>query len=121
MNDLVKSIAVPVTRKRAGKAVRDAAPRPAAVTPASPDSSAGALVGPMRRRVGTVMAAPRHRYTIGDRVRMNAGGRAMARSEATCKVMALLPHEGGPLLYRVRSEVESYERVVQEADLELIR
>jgi hypothetical protein len=28
-----------------------------------------------------------------------------------------MPHEGGPFLYRIRSEVENFERVVAEADL----
>ncbi len=46
------------------------------------------------------------------------GGRTLARAAAFCKVVSLLPYEGhGPLLYRVRSETEAFERIVAEADL----
>ena len=42
----------------------------------------------------------------------------MQRTASGCKVVALLPYEGyGALLYRVRSESESFERIVAEADL----
>jgi hypothetical protein len=59
-----------------------------------------------------------HRYRIGDRLRMNGGGYAVQRIAGRCEVMALLPYEGyGALLYRVRSEAESFERIVAEADL----
>lgn len=122
LEESVKSIAIPVTRKRAAAVkVKEAKNRPAGHPVANHDMVVGGSVGPLRRKVGPVIAAPKHRYRIGERVRMNGGGRSLARSEAACKVMALLPHEGGPLLYRVRSEVESYERVVQEADLDPIR
>ena len=40
------------------------------------------------------------------------------RASAACKVMSLLPYEGrGMLLYRVRSDAESFERIVAEGDL----
>jgi hypothetical protein len=65
-----------------------------------------------------IMAAPTHRYRIGERLRMGNGGYSVARAASFCKVVALLPFEGhGSLLYRVRSETEQFERVVAEADL----
>lgn len=61
---------------------------------------------------------PAHRYHIGERLRMRNGGYSVARAAAYCKVVLLLPYEGrGALLYRVRSETESFERIVAEADL----
>ncbi len=122
MEDLVKSIAIPVTRKRASTAkAKEAKNRPAGHPEPHADMVVGGNVGPPRRKSGPTLGAAKHRFHVGDRVRMNGGGRSIARTEAACKVISLLPHEGGPLLYRVRSEVESYERVVQEADLDLIR
>jgi hypothetical protein len=65
-----------------------------------------------------VVAAPTHRYHLGERLRMGNGGYSIARAASFCKVTALLPYEGkGSLLYRVRSETEQFERVVAEADL----
>lgn len=49
---------------------------------------------------------------------MNGGGQAVQRNAGGCTVVALLPYEGhGALLYRVRSDTESFERIVAEADL----
>lgn len=59
-----------------------------------------------------------HRYHVGDRLRMNGGGYSVQRIAGGCEVIALLPYEGyGALLYRVRSDAESFERIVAEADL----
>jgi hypothetical protein len=71
-----------------------------------------------RQPARAIMPAPRHRYHVGERLRMGNGGQALARASAACKVVFLLPYEGsGPLLYRVRSDAEAFERVVSEADL----
>jgi hypothetical protein len=48
---------------------------------------------------------------------MAPGGREFSRSASACVVLALLPYEGGPLRYRVRSDNENFERIVDEADL----
>ncbi len=48
---------------------------------------------------------------------MARGGRDIARQASACQVVALLPHEGGPLRYRVRSDAEGFERIVDETDL----
>lgn len=59
-----------------------------------------------------------HRYAVGERLRVASGGYSMMRSAGTCKVLAVLPDEGrGPLLYRVRNDNESFERIVAEGDL----
>ena len=106
-----KSIAVPVTRRRAtGKA------KPKA--DAGLDPNAGKPVPEFRRQPAqhtTPQAV--HRFHVGQRLTMARGSRDIARSAAVCQVVALLPHETGPLLYRVRSELESFERVVDEVDL----
>jgi hypothetical protein len=58
-----------------------------------------------------------HRYAIGDRLRMASGGREIARGASACLVTAVLPNEGGPLRYRVRSDNENYDRIIEERDL----
>jgi hypothetical protein len=61
-----------------------------------------------------------HRYAAGDRLMMARGGRDISRGASACLVISLLPHEGGPLRYRVQSESESFERIVDEADLSVL-
>lgn len=107
-----KSIAVPVTRRQAaGKAKR-------AVDTSSGDGAQGTSVAEFRRQQPQ-HATPHavHRFHVGQRLTMARGSRDIARPAAVCQVVALLPHETGPLLYRVRSELESFERVVDEVDL----
>ena len=77
-------------------------------------TQAAGLARPPRRTAPT----PTHRYRVGDKLRMNGGGHSVQRAASGCKVVSLLPYEGhGALLYRVRSDTESFERVVAEADL----
>ena len=114
----IKSIAVPVTRRPAA-VKRSRAGRPP-VPHNIPAEGPPSLPGPQHSMVPRP-ARPRHRFRVGDRVHMNNGGRSWARPEALCRIMALLPHENGPFLYRVRSEVESFERVVAEEDLSPLR
>lgn len=110
---MIKSIAVPVTRKRSGGKNK------AAGHPAPPaDSEVGGRVGPPRRLVGTPRShPPEHKFRVGQRVTLRGGGRLWARVENSCEVIALLPYEGSALRYRVRSESENFERVVDEIDL----
>jgi hypothetical protein len=76
--------------------------------------SGSTLKQPERR----VRSGPVHRYVVGDRLRMGNGGYSSNRIASTCRITALLPYEGhGPLLYRVHSDAEAFERVVAEADL----
>jgi hypothetical protein len=107
----LKSISVtPITRGGGRKQ-----PSPT-VDPHGEDSLAlqTALARPARR----VTAQPSHRYRVGEKLRMTGGGQSVQRIASTCKVVFLLPYEGhGALLYRVRSDTESFERIVSEADL----
>ena len=78
----------------------------------------GSFHGAATRAARRIAAVPAHRYRIGDRLRMTGGGHSVQRTASGCKVLALLPYEGyGALLYRVRSDTESFERIVAEADL----
>ena len=73
-----------------------------------------ALSRPVRRTA----TAPSRMYRVGDRPKINDGGQSLQRVSSACRVLSLLPYEGhGALLYRVRSEAESFERIVAEADL----
>jgi hypothetical protein len=58
-----------------------------------------------------------HRFAVGQRLSMTSGSRDIARNGATCSVVFLLPYEGGALRYRVRSDSENFERIVDEGDL----
>ena len=110
--DTIKSIAVPVTRKTALTRIKRAG------RPSPPeDHEVGGSVGSFRRQPQPTTAQPMHRYRVGQRLRVSHGGRTIARAEAYCRVTALVPHEAGPLLYRVRSDDESFERIVEEQDL----
>ena len=101
----LKSIAVPVSRKRVST------PR---MRPSRPDSGENES---LRAAPRTPVPPASHRYRIGERVRMTGGGSNWARSEAICSIVALLPHERGPVLYRVQSDLENCQRVVEETDL----
>ena len=109
--DPIKSVAIAPTRRRAGK------PRPAGHPAPTADSRVAGQVGPGRRAVGRVEPAGTPLYHIGQRLTLLGGGNHWARPQGQCRVLAVLPHENGPFLYRVRSELESYERVVVETDL----
>jgi hypothetical protein len=115
----MKSIAVPVTRKSivSDKKKRRAG-RPAGHPAVPPtDIVVGGRVGPVRAQAGEPRAVTGHRYHVGQRLRMANGGRSWSRPDTVCRVLALLPIEGGPLRYRVRSEAENFERIVDEIDL----
>jgi len=58
-------------------------------------------------------------YHVGQRLILLGGGNRWARTQSPCRVIAVLPREAGPFSYRVRSEAESYERIVVETDLTL--
>jgi hypothetical protein len=109
--DETKSIAVPVTRRSAVK------PRRAGHPQSAPDQVVGGQVGPPRAPAREFRPTSKHRYHVGQRLRLLGGGSAWSRSGGACKVIAQMPSERGTFHYRVRSEVESFERVVAEADL----
>jgi hypothetical protein len=101
----IKSIAVPITRRTASRAAV-AAEAPAVRTAPAADLPRPATTG-----------VARHQFRVGARLRMKQGGLSVARPASYCRVVFLLPFEGGQLFYRVKSELESFERVVAEADL----
>lgn len=58
-----------------------------------------------------------HRFKTGQMLELRASPRQSNRPSGPCEVISCLPHDGGPILYRVRSQRESIERVVDEFDL----
>jgi hypothetical protein len=110
--DEIKSIAVPVTRRLPAKKARRAG-RPQS----APDQIVGGEVGAHRAAPRVLRPLGHHRYRVGQRLRVLGGGNHWSRLGGYCKVLALMPHEGGQFLYRIRSEVESFERIVAEGDL----
>jgi hypothetical protein len=107
-----KSIAVPVTRRDA-----IAKTKKARVASPSDDVDGESLTVEFRRQPQPTTTKPVHAYRVGERLLMARGSRDIARPAAWCQVTALVPHETGPLLYRVRSDAESFERIVDEVDL----
>lgn len=60
-----------------------------------------------------------HRYAIGQILEMRAAPRTSNRQAGPCEVIFCLPHDRGPVLYRVRPLNENVERIVDEIDLTL--
>lgn len=58
-----------------------------------------------------------HLYKVGQLLELRSAPRLSNRPAGVCEVIACLPHEIGPVLYRVQSVNERNERVVEEADL----
>jgi hypothetical protein len=58
-----------------------------------------------------------HRYSIGQMLELRSAPLRSNRQSGTCEVLACLPTDKGPALYRIKSINESYERVVEEIDL----
>ena len=110
--DKIKSIAVPVTQRAPARK-----PRRAGHPQAAPDQSVGGDVGPPREPPRRFRPQGTHRYRIGQRLRIAGGGRYWGHLGGYCRVIALMPHESGPFLYRIRSETENFERIVAEVDL----
>jgi hypothetical protein len=107
----LKSISVTPIKRGGGRKQ----PSPTVQTAAEDTLALRVAVARPARRTAPALA---HRYRIGDRLRMNGGGHTVQRAASSCKVVGLLPYEGyGALLYRVRSDTESFERIVAEADL----
>jgi hypothetical protein len=70
------------------------------------------------RPIASPQTQSAHRFRLGERLTLVAGGNIYPREASVCHVTALMPYEGrGPLEYRVRSTSEVFERVVSESDL----
>jgi len=59
----------------------------------------------------------KHRYGVGQRLKMTGGGSLLERVGSMVTVLHQQPFEGSELRYRVRSDLENYERVVVESQL----
>lgn len=58
-----------------------------------------------------------HRYQVGQMLELRSASHYSNRLSGPCQVIACLPHDKGPVLYRVQSIAERNERVVEESDL----
>ncbi len=58
-----------------------------------------------------------HHYKVGQMLDLRSAPRHSNRPSGPCEVISCLPHDSGPLLYRVKSRGENVERVVEETDL----
>lgn len=58
-----------------------------------------------------------HLYKVGQMLELRSAPRHSNRPAGPCEVISCLPHDKGPVLYRVKSWGESNERVVEEVDL----
>jgi len=58
-----------------------------------------------------------HRFDIGQVLDLRPAPHLSNRTGGPCHVIARLPQEGGPVLYRVQCWAEGNERVVDEIDL----
>lgn len=85
--------------------------------PGSPDLAEEAITrAPVAKRAHPSVRSL-HRFDVGEWLTMAGGGRITTREASTCLVLAHLPHEGGSLRYRVQSQSEGFQRVVNESDL----
>lgn len=58
-----------------------------------------------------------HIYRVGQMLDLRSAPRHSNRPAGPCEVIACLPHDSGPVLYRIKSGGESNERIVEEGDL----
>ena len=57
-----------------------------------------------------------YRFTIGQNVRLMQGATHRGKS-ISCKVVQLMPFDGGCFQYRVRNAEEPYDRIAKEHEL----
>lgn len=65
------------------------------------------------------MALVSHKYKVGQSVRYNSGAARRAGSNASFKIIRLLPSEGDHQQYRIKSASEAHERIAKENELNL--
>ncbi len=58
-----------------------------------------------------------HAFKVGQMLDLSSSPMHSNRPKGPCTVLACLPHDKGPMLYRVQCQSERYERVVEELDL----
>ena len=59
----------------------------------------------------------KHRYNVGQVLDLRFAQHNANRTPGPCEVVSCMPHDRGPLLYRVRSMGQTRESVVDEVDL----
>jgi hypothetical protein len=60
-----------------------------------------------------------HKYQVGQTLDLLPSHGSSSRRAGECKIIALLPHEGHQVQYKVQSKMESHLRIVSENDLRL--
>jgi hypothetical protein len=58
-----------------------------------------------------------HKFKVGETVGFAPSRRSMNTQSSTCKVIRLLPADGGENLYRVKCASEPFERIARESEL----
>lgn len=58
-----------------------------------------------------------HKFKVGQMVDVRPDIGRSNRLAGVSEILTCMPHDRGPLLYRVRSVAEAYDRVVAEGDL----
>ena len=59
----------------------------------------------------------RHKFKVGQMVDYNPNRMSLSASSRGYEVRRLLPREGIEFLYRIKSPIETFERVVREQEL----
>lgn len=60
------------------------------------------------------------KFSAGERVAITRAVGFSAR-DAACHIIAALPRDAGPQQYRIRSEGESFDRIIDEVRLEAVK
>jgi hypothetical protein len=58
-----------------------------------------------------------HLYKAGQMVELRSAPKHSNRLSGPCEILSCLPHDKGPFFYRVQSQLEGIQRVVDEVDL----
>ncbi len=59
----------------------------------------------------------KHKYKIGEELRLASGMRKTALSANRCRIVGYRPFEQGEPSYRIKSDLENHERIVRESEL----
>jgi hypothetical protein len=58
-----------------------------------------------------------HKFKVGQMLELSSAPLRSNRPKGACQVLACLPYDKGPAIYRVKCAGENNERVVEESDL----
>jgi len=62
----------------------------------------------------------KHRFVVGDTVYFTASNVSRPAASGTYEVIRLLPTDGDDCQYRIKSEIETFERVAKESQLHVV-